>query len=476
MRYIILGNGIVGLSVAFRLAKQVGPTDQIDIIGQAQRDGSATQAAGAMLNSFAEIEAGSLDHEVDSYRFELSRQATRMWPAFEEDIRRTSSPQKGGLLPDDGFEGGTYIINNTFADSLDDDNFQAILDALRSFQEPYEDVDPRSIPNYEPEQQSRATRAILISGEGWLNPRLVIDRLEEALRLFPQVRFIDATVQRLKWTDNRLNGVILDDGRVVEGDEYLVATGASVSSLFSQSGLDLGMQPIFYGVGTSIEIISEGRPQPKCIRTPNRGLACGVYSIPYFQGHGAANDHVLIGATNRISPTPVHFTNLSSLESLSKAAMEQINRNYYRAQLFRTNIGWRPTSQDTYPLIGRCSISNLTIVTGTKRDGFHLAPLISEMAADLLLGKSIDARMEVFSPERKTLRTLTRQQGVEKAVRHTISAWYQHGYRPAKSRMPDMVISSVRDEVERLHDSVGAKDWGIPPEMHDMYRYGHARA
>lgn len=64
---------------------------------------------------------------------------------------------------------------------------------------------------------------------------------------------------------------------------------------------------------------------------------------------------------------------------------------------------------------------------------------------------------------------------VRAAVRHTLSAWYQHGYSPAKSRMPEMVITAVREQAELLHDKVGANDWGIPPEMHDMYRYGHAK-
>ena len=30
-----------------------------------------------------------------------------------------------------------------------------------------------------------------------------------------------------------------------------------------------------------------------------------------------------------------------------------------------------------------------------------------------------------------------------------------------------------RDDLIQLHESVGAVDWGIPPEMIDMYRYGH---
>ena len=33
-----------------------------------------------------------------------------------------------------------------------------------------------------------------------------------------------------------------------------------------------------------------------------------------------------------------------------------------------------------------------------------------------------------------------------------------------------------RDDLEALHDQVGAIEWGIPPEMVSMYRYKHLPA
>ena len=60
-------------------------------------------------------------------------------------------------------------------------------------------------------------------------------------------------------------------------------------------------------------------------------------------------------------------------------------------------------------------------------------------------------------------------------MRHQISAAYQHGYAPSKSRMPASVIAMHKDAMEKLYDAVGITDWGIPPEMLDMYRYGHAK-
>ena len=481
MHTVIIGNGILALSTAFRLARRAGADDRITIIGKTSREGSATLAAAAMLNSFAEIEAGSLDNEIDLYRFELSHQATRMWPDFEEDIIKTggSNLPRGcascQVLSGGCFDRGTYIINNTAADDLDDENYDAIVKALEDFNEQHQHVSPRDIPNYMPDQRRRATRAVYIPNEGWLNPRLVIEKLDKVLGLFPQVSFVQAHAQRINTSNQLITNVSLDNGSTIEGDKYLLATGASVTDLLDKSGVDIGMQRVFYGVGTSIEIKSPDYPHKKCIRTPNRGLACGIYSVPYFQAPGEKNDHILIGASNFISPTPYPYGRLASIENLTQSAIEQINTNFYRADLVRVNVGWRPTSQDTYPLLGKTSISNLIIATGTKRDGFHLAPLISQMMASLILNEDIDARMEVFAPERKPIYTLTRQQSIDKAVRHQISAAYQHGYAPSKSRMPQNVIQMHRDALEKLHDQVGANDWGIPPEMLDMYRYGHAK-
>ena len=481
MHHVIIGNGILALSTAFRLMRRATDADKITVIGRPSREGSATLAAAAMLNSFAEIEVGSLEHEIDLYRFELSHQATQMWPKFEEDIIAAGGsnlPKACGscqVLSGGCYDRGTYIVNNTAADDLDDENYDAIVAALEMFNEQHSHVSPKDVPNYMPEQRYRATRALYIPNEGWLNPRIVIEKLDKIVRLSPQVEFIEAHADRLTAKNGLLSGVVLDDGRIVEGDNYLLATGATVTDLLAKSDIGIEMQRVFYGVGTSIEIKSKDYPHTKCVRTPNRGLACGIYSVPYFQGPGIPNDHILIGATNRIMPYPYQYPSMSNVESLTKAAIEQLNANFYRADLVRVNLGWRPTSQDTYPLLGQSSISNLVIATGTKRDGFHLAPLISQMMADLLHGKAFDERMKVFAPERKIIKTLTREQAIEKAARHMISAAYQHGYTPSKSRMGDQVIQMHRDAVEKLHDQVGVTDWGIPPEMLDMYRYGHAK-
>lgn len=482
MHTVIIGNGIIGLTIAFRLARRAGFKDQITLIGKKMRPGSATLAAGAMLNSFAEIEKDSLDSELDLYRFELSHLATKMWPKFERElIDATGACLPSGCKKCQGFAGGgcvetgTYVVNNTAADDLDDENFDAILKALQDFNEPHRIVNPSDIPNYMPEQRHRATRALYIENEGWFNPRLMVEKLESALGRFPQVRILDAGVDRLEGSASGVTGAVLESGYRILADNFVVATGSTVTSLMEKSNLGIQIQRIFHGVGVSVEIRSRDYPHSKCIRTPNRGLACGIYTVPYFTVPDQPTNHILIGASNFVSPDPVEHGRISSVESILNAAIEQVNFNFYRAELIRVNVGLRPTSQDTYPLIGKTSIDNLIVATGTKRDGFHMSPLISEQVVSLIYGEKLDDRLSWFSPERSIIRSMTREEAIEKAVRHQISAAYQHGFSPSKSRMVDQIKKMYRDDLERLHDQVGAIDWGIPPEMLDMYRYGHAK-
>ena len=53
MKVVIIGNGILALTTAFRFLKNSDAA--IEIIGPRNRMGAATPCAGAMLNSFAEI-------------------------------------------------------------------------------------------------------------------------------------------------------------------------------------------------------------------------------------------------------------------------------------------------------------------------------------------------------------------------------------------------------------------------------------
>ena len=474
MKTVIIGNGILASSIAYRLSKESSGADEIVIIGNKNRENAASSAAPAMLNSFAEVEKDSLKTKIDLYKFKLSIEATKAWPGFEKEVNQDAFPEKHSNMQ--GFSSGTYIINNCAADDLEDENYNAIIGACEKFNEKFSHVSPSDIPNYDPEQKYRATRALYIDNEGWVNPLYFIDKLTIALSKKSNVKNIYQNAIKINCSNKNIKSITTSDGNEIEADQYILANGASVTDLLEISKIDLEVPRVFYGVGMSIEIRSQDFPHSKCIRTPNRGLACGLYTAPYISSENQSQNHIIVGASNFISASPNSKGRLGSMENLVSGAIEQINRNFYRAEYLKTNIGMRPTSQDTYPLLGKTSIKNLIIVTGTKREGFHLSPIISDKIVKIIKGRSVEKEFNLFRPERKLIHNLTRNESIEKSVRHLINAEYQHGFQPSKNRLLDKLRSVYKDDLEKLHDQVGADNWGIPTEMIDMYRYGHAKA
>ena len=369
MNVVIIGNGILGLTTAYRLIKSA-PDVKISLIGPLDNKGCASLAAAAMFNSFAEIDGHTLSNKVEHQKFLFNKASTPLWPDLLKELE-----EDAGMKIEYGF--GTFIINNHATDSLEDENFDAIIAALKHYHQEYELVNPTSIPKYKPASASRAARAMYITKEGWVNPRHLFEALKVILEKSGKVNFINGYCHSLHKENNKIAHVLLENGEKVTGDAYLLSPGATFSKIVSASNLELNFPRIFYGVGCSILLKTGTETLSNCVRTPNRGLACGVYAAP----HDSA--HTLVGASNFISPEPADNARITSVYTLLKSAMEQINSDYYRAELVKVNVGWRPTSEDTLPLLGETSIPNLLVATGTKRDGLHCSPVISNLPHSL---------------------------------------------------------------------------------------------
>jgi len=481
MKTVIIGNGIIALTTALRLALKAKYGDKIIIIGKSSRPNSATMAAGAMLNSFCEIEEDSFKSDIDNTRFEMSYDASKMWNKFILDHLEVAMshncmlPECETCMGSKGacFELGTYLINNCSADELDDANYNAIVKALNDFYEPYTEVDPKEIPNYHPQAKHRANRAIFIHNEGWLNPKLTLDSILASLKGFSCIEIVDNEAKKINEIAKNISSVTLIDDEEIEADRFLLAVGAAASNLISKSNLSINIPRIFNGIGVSIQIKSPEYPHKKVIRTPNRGLACGLYTVPFYKSPKVPYNEILIGASNFVTPFESEGARVGSVQNLLKGAMEQINTNFYKAEITAVNIGYRPVCADTYPVFGKTSINNFVVCTGTKRDGFHLSPLLSELLQKLLDGETIDSKYDYFKPERNLIKNYTREKAIETAVKHLMSASNQHGYVPSHDKLNDKIKQMHREDLERLHDKVGAFDWGIPPELLDLYRFGH---
>jgi glycine/D-amino acid oxidase-like deaminating enzyme len=269
-------------------------------------------------------------------------------------------------------------------------------------------------------------------------------------------------------SNGRVESAVSADGTVSRGDLFVLAPGASFSTLVRASNLPITFPRVFYGVGCTTLLRTKEDTLSTCIPTPNRGLACGVYAVP------RDDQHTVLGASNLISPEPVAHARLTSVYTLLKAAMEQINENFFRSELVSVNVGWRPTSEDTLPMIGKTTLDNLLVATATKRDGLHCSPLTARCLTALAFGRDPEFDLAMFKPDRAPTRIYSRSEAIAMAWHQIRNAAFQHDFVPAKNRMLDEMKAYHLGELEKLHDRVGAYEWGIPPEMLDMYRHGHA--
>ena len=240
--------------------------------------------AVVMLNSYSEIEYNTFKSKYSKFHFKLSKD-TRLWPKFINSIKSLSNFDDNQIKNKCDIKYGTYIINNTVSDDLDDINYEAIRSQLIEDGEDFEDINPKDIQNYNPSQNSRSARSLFIPKEGWINPKVLINQIEKIFIDNNNCQLINDKLQHIIHKNNNIIGVKLRSGQVMEADNYVLATGSNINDILINSSLDLNIQRVFQ-FGISIEINTRNKID-KCIRTPNRKGE--IYSIPYYNGKNNEN-------------------------------------------------------------------------------------------------------------------------------------------------------------------------------------------
>ncbi len=460
---IIVGNGAIANALALRF-NDAHPAMRIAIVGPAPRPGCASLAAGAMLNVFAELEEGALSHPTARKKFDAAYQASKLWDAHLARLNaRLKKEAPVTIAP------GTHVVANACTDGFDDLNFNAIIGYLKEYGEPYQEIDPRSIEGIKPTPQARPLRAILIENEGAVSSKHLHRAYDEVFAATENVTLLDTEAESIEPSGTK-KIVRTKAGVTLTGKHVVIAAGTRTQDFVKALGLEKKIPRLVLGVGCSLILKSQTEIPKRVFRTPNRGLACGVYVVPY------PNNHCYVGATNYVCPWEVPLPRIQAVHYLLQAAMEQVNTDFYKGEIHKTIVGYRPTTMDTFPLLGHTSIEGVWIASGTKRDGFHLSPKIAE---ELLahLEKGTQPFDGTFAPERKLILEVPREAAIERSVVHIISTGYQHGFRMPHSNWDPLIEDGVRRKVLDAYERCGLEKhpFGIPPELLDMYRYGHAK-
>ena len=453
----IVGNGILGLMTAFELTNK-DPNLKIAVIGPADQKGGASQASGAMLGCFGEITDQTFFNDQAEKRFLMAYDAHKRWPSVIEKLNSLVSKAHQQKIDE-----GTFVVLNPCSGQIESDSFRELLSALKRFDEPYEEIDPRIIEGFNPNENLRPLRSIVIPNEGSLDSRRFMSVLRSLLEQ-RRVQFIEQ--KALEFYQEGDGFVVdLDSSETVTSSKCLLAAGAFTQNLLDgHPDLAHRIPHLFPGVGFSASIEQvPNNPIRKVVRTPNRAGACGLHVVPQSDGS------LYLGASNDVYLRPQTLPMTGIVHFLLECGIEQINTALYRSNLLETRTGNRPVTADGFPLVGETSINGLYILTGTYRDGFHKSPVLAEMIAEEILGEEPTWQHD-YQPERNLIPTVNKEESIKVYLDHLIAAYYEHGWRAPKISSQDVMRQMAEEKIRKFYDTHGF-DFGISAEillMHEL--------
>jgi glycine oxidase len=445
---VIAGNGVLGLSLGFVLAKG---GHQVAVLGSPQRPGGASAAAGAMLGCFGEVTAVALASEPGRRKHKLAVAARALWAGWLDELVAPSGNSVTPLCAD-----GTVVMLNTVGvHGIDDVNYGAIREALIEQGEPFEDVEPGDVAWLDPDPRSRPIRAMFLPGEHAVDAAALLNHLGAAIERFGGLLIGEQAV-RIDMTGDRVTGVTLGDGSRVAADRVVIAAGAASQDLLDTVPEAAARIPrLVSGYGVSALVGTEDGTAPaSVIRTPNRAFACGLHLIPRGAGE------VYAGATNVISPDLVTTPMLRDVVFLLTCAMRQIRRNLQISGAARIQVGNRPVPLDGFPLLGPAGPDGLYLMTGTYRDGLHMSPLLAPAMAKLVLDGQVHDDIAQFTPVRPPIVSASRSEIIETTIAHMLATGYEQDW-VVPVDWPEIIESNLRLSYARF--AAGLDPYYTPP-------------
>ncbi len=359
MKGIIIGGGIIGLSIARLLIKN---GYSVTIIDQSMLGRGASWAAGGMLAPLAEGLTGPF--------LKFAVESRDMYKSFVEEIQKESGDNVGF------WECG--VIYPVFSE----EEKETILARIDYYTKLGYNVS--WLERQEIEDMGYSIGKGVIGGAFFPddkqvdNRRLVsalvkyLKKLNIEIRLFEKVKFI-----------NYENGVfksVTTDREEIKGDFCILAAGAWSSEI----------EPIkvFPKKGQMLSFTTKKKEEIKNIFYSKR-----AYIIPRKD-----TNLVVVGATEE----NVFFkegVTVAGLAYLIKGLLDTLpNTKDY--QIIETWYGFRPATPDGLPILGKSDIKNLYYATGHYRNGILLAPITAKIIVDLIHKGEESPYLKMFSFDR----------------------------------------------------------------------------
>lgn len=451
----IIGNGVIALSIAYRISK-LDPNVKINIVGPKEMVGSASIAAGAMISTFGEITRNSLVTHASREKFAISKAALKIWPEWLNELNQQAMNTEDRVE----FVKGTYILLNTESGILDSENYYAMKNALIEHNEQFDEIsDYRQIDGLNPLSHDRPVGVLYIHNEGYVDSARYLKLLEKILSRNSNISIVDDYVTEvIPNADDTITIKTLKTNEI-KSQKAIIANGAYAQQIIEKiPAIRDKVQTIFAGVGYAASLSQDSKnPVKQVLRTTTRAGACGLHALP-------KGENLYIGATNNVAMMPETKIRAGLVDFLLNCAVTQINQYLYSSTIETFYTGNRPIAFDGYPMIGSTSIKNLWIVNGTYRDGFHMSPVIADHVASSMIKNQNIIKTEIFSPERKLIKSMTRSESIEQYIENYIAGIYEHSAKIPKFMQIDTLEKMIRSQISEIYDQI-KYDYGLLPEI-----------
>lgn len=364
----IIGAGVIGLGIAWRLAQRGA---SVTVFDKGEAGQGASHAAAGMLAACAEAEPG------EEALVRLGRASQALWPDFAAELLALT-----GISVDLRTE-GTLLIALTADD-------QARLTHDLGFQQslglPLTWITAAEARRREPHLGPRLAGAVWSPEDTQVDNRKLAAALKAAALAAAVTIREHTSVARVLVGGARVRGIALEDGTQFAADAVVLAAGAWSRQI---DGIPSDARPPVRPIKGQM-LALQMDPAAPLVRHVVWGP--GVYMVPRADGR------LLLGATVEEKGFDATLTAggvLALLEAAWRAvpAIEDL-------PIYELWVGHRPGSRDDAPILGASPIPGLVYATGHHRNGILLTPITAETVAALVLDGEGDERLAPFGMTR----------------------------------------------------------------------------
>ncbi|MCP3800042.1 glycine oxidase ThiO [Allokutzneria sp. A3M-2-11 16] len=342
---IVVGGGVIGLSVAWRAASA---GFAVSVLDPAPASG-ASAVAGGMLAPVTEAWPG------EEALLELGSASLRRWPEFASELTAASG-RDAGLR-----EEGTLVVA---VDAADRAELLALAEHLSSLGRHTESLTGKQIRSLEPSIGSSVRSGLSVPGDLAVDNRMVLAALRAVCE-----------VESVRVAEVGPGTVRLSDGTARRADVVVLAAGAWSGQLY---------EPLRHVVRPVKGEILRLRATRSTLPPPSRTVRCAVqgnhvYLVPRDDGG------LVVGATQYEAGFDTTVTAGGVRDLLRWAELVLPSISEY--EFVESAAGLRPASIDNLPVIREFE-PGLVVATGHHRNGMLLAPITADLVLAHLEGKT----------------------------------------------------------------------------------------